>query len=239
MNRIFEKEKTVRTKRTIEVEEIENTNLVKFLDKIEMIRDGEPTKETCTFGVTSLENIESVKNFESIKLNVFTPKAYQEESTCVVITDENYNMLMNGNIHIADAINDINKESDLNKGKLFLFNWGSHKLLDLNGEFLSIPIPISYMDSLDNERYKLNKCLVKLKLDNRILDREKIRVSSIPYYNCDEGRTKQIECRCLLSNEEYRELMENSKNSWEAKNKLLNDILGLKEFRKEDEDYED
>ena len=37
---------------------------------------------------------------------------------------------------------------------------------------------------------------------------------------------------------EYRELMENSNDSWEAKNKLLNDILGLKEFRKEGEDYE-
>ena len=111
-------------------------------------------------------------------------------------------------------------------------------MLDLNGEFISIPITLSYMEGLDNERYKLNKCLGRLKTNERILNREKLCVSSIPYYNCVEGRTKQIECKCLLSNEEYRKLLNDSNDSWTFRYKLLNDVLGLKEFRKEDDDYE-
>ena len=119
MSKLFEKEMTVKTKRVIEVEKIEDTNLVKYLDKRTIIRDNEQPKETCVFGVTSLDNTNSIKDFENIKNIVSTPKAYQGESTPIIILEDDYNKLMNGEIHVADAVKDIENEEDLNKGKLF------------------------------------------------------------------------------------------------------------------------
>lgn len=235
METVFEKDKIVSTKRIIKTEQIYGTNLVKYMDIKITSMDNEAEKETSSFGITSLENIQSIKDFETVSRNVSTPKAYQGKSAPVAITEENYKKLMDGEIHITDAVKDIEKDDELENGKLFLFNWGSHKLLDLNGEFVSIPITLSYMEGLDNENYKLQKALWKLKTDTRILHRDKLCISGIPYYNCEEGRNKQIECKCLLSDEEYRDIVENSKDSWCIKFHLLNDLLGLQEFRKNEE----
>lgn len=235
MNKVFEYDSTIITHRTINTEEIEGTDFVFYEDRREVNDDGN-IYTRIYIGATSKENIESVTGLNNINDNIKAPKMYEGKANIVAIDKDDYQKVMNGDIHITDTIRYL-KDIDYSDDKyiLVLWNWGSYKVADLNYKFISIPINFGYIGAcVDNERYNLNKLLEKLKNDECVLHREELEITKIPYYNCDYevGKTKSIEFDYLLSDDIYNEIMNMNMDTYEMKQYILDNIIGAKECEK-------
>ena len=233
MKKIFEYDYEVITHRTINTEEIKGTDFVFYEDIREVNENGNENFYIKRHkGVTSKENIEAVTGMDDIDDIVKTPKMYEGKAIVAVISKDDYQKLMNGELHITEVVQYL-KNIDYSEDKyiLVLYNWMSYKIADLNYNFISIPISFDFIDSgVDNYKYDLNKLLKKLKNDEHVCHRENLKISDVPYYISDyEDRiTKVIEFKYLLPNDIYNEIV--NMDSYTIKKYILDNIIGAKEY---------
>lgn len=230
MNKVFEYDSTLITHRTINTEEIKGTDFVLYEDIREVNENGKSYIKRHK-GITSKENIESVTGMDDINDIVKTPKMYEGKAIVAVISKDDYQKLMNGELHITEVVQYL-KNIDYSEDKyiLVLYNWMSYKIADLNYNFISIPISFDFIDSgVDNYKYDLNKLLEKLKNDEHVCHRENLKISDAPYYISDyEDRiTKVIEFKYLLPNDIYNEIV--NMDSYAIRKYILDNIIGAKE----------
>lgn len=166
---------------------------------------------------------------------------YEEIAKVAAIDKNDFQNILNGSMFIEDAVKCLNNIDDfMNKDKyiLVLWNWLSYEIADLNYNFISTPISLDYMNGcIDNENYDLNKLLEKLKKDKNVLDREDIKITNIPYYNCYCGRTETIKFKYLLPDDIYNKIEEMNLDYFLKYKYIVDEIIGAKECRKEN-DYE-
>lgn len=212
MKKLIETETVVKTKRRIDIEKIEGTDFVCYVDTREVNTDG--TLETKEYkGITSLENLKSVKGLEKIEDKVFAPKMYEGYACVAAIHKQNFTDVLIGKKHISEVIEDVSILSFpiSNDWLLVLWNWGSYKIADLNYDFIPIPIHLNYLNgAVDNEKYDLEKLLKKLKKDKHVINRENLKITIIPYYNAEEDRDQTIDFLYLLDKEDYQKVAEMS-----------------------------
>lgn len=243
MNKIFEITTTKTTYRSVNIEEIEGTDFVYYEDERSINEDGNSYIEKYK-GITSKENIDEykLKGLDFIKDIVKAPKMYEKKAVVAAIDKDDFKYVLNGNMHISDAIQNLKNTDDFinnEKYMLVLWNWQSHKIADLNYNFISIPISFGYIDGcVDNYNYDLDKLLDKLKNDSNVCNKENLKISDIPYYNCnyEEGRTKFISFKYLLSNDKYNELISKNLDYYTVRDYILKEIICAEECRIERKD---
>lgn len=204
-NKILDTEIVVKTHRVIEAQEIPGTDFVYYEDIKEINKNGEEYTEKNT-GFTSKENILAVSELNPISWKIKAPKMYDNIATIAAIRKSNFNSVLEGKKHITEVIEPANEISYpvTEDYMLVLWNGASHKIANLNYDFIPIPISFGYIDgSIDNEIYNLDKLLDILKNDEHVVNREDLTISDIPYYNCDEYKTKSIEFLYLLPQDIY------------------------------------
>lgn len=111
---------------------------------------------------------------------------------------------------------DITKEiyDDVDNYEIVLFSLCAFTLMDVNENYIPLPIHIDYtVSNFSNARYNLDKVLAKLKNDERILNRDNIHISHIPYYNATRNSAETIEFDILLSDKEYNLLQKEYLNT--------------------------
>ena len=233
MRKILEEDVVIKIHRTIEIEEIEGTDFVFYKDTREKNENDKKSIAMCK-SITSMENITSVKGLEGISNVIVAPKMYENKAVVAAISKENFQHVLNGEKHIADVIESTDgKDYPVPENyMLVLWNFGSHKIADLNYNFISTPINFGYIDgSIDNERYDLEKLLEKLKRDKNVVDRDNLKISAIPYYNAEDGRDKSIEFKYLLPNDIYDKVENMGMDSFMRNQYVLKEIIGADECR--------
>lgn len=243
MNKIFETTTTKTTYRTVNIEEIEGTDFVYYEDVRSINEDGNSYVERYK-GITSKENVNEykLKGLDFIDDTVKAPKMYEKKAMVAAIDREDFDHVIHGDMHVTDAIKylkDIDNFMNNEKYMLILWNWMSHKIADLNYNFISIPISFGYIDgAVDNSNYDLNKLLDKLKNDKNVCHKENLNISNIPYYNCvyEYGRTKSIEFEYLLPDDIYDEIMSKNLSSYTIRNYILKEVIGADECKIERDD---
>lgn len=232
MKKLIETETVVKTKRRIDIEKIEGTDFVCYVDTREVNTDG--TLETKEYkGITSLENLKSVKGLEKIEDKVSAPKMYEGYACVAAINKQNFKDVLIGKKHISEVIEDVGTLSFpiSNDWLLVLWNWGSYKIADLNYDFIPIPIHLNYMNGgVDNEKYDLDKLLKKLKENKHVINRENLKITNIPYYNAEEDRDQTIDFLYLLDKEDYQKVAKMSNLSLEYY--VLDEIIQADDCRK-------
>lgn len=232
MKKLIETESVVKTKRRIDIEKIEGTDFAYYVDTRDINTDG--TIETkVDKGITSLENLKSVKELEKIEDKVSAPKMYEGYACVAAINKQNFKDVLIGKKHIPEVIEDVGTLSFpiSNDWLLVLWNWGSYKIADLNYDFIPIPIHLNYMNGeVDNEKYDLDKLLKKLKENKHVINRENLKITNIPYYNAEEDRDQTIDFLYLLDKEDYQKVAKMSNLSLEYY--VLDEIIQADDCRK-------
>lgn len=238
MNKVKEIEVVKIFNRTIETEKIENTPYSYYKDTIVTTCNGKSTT-VIRKGATTDENINAATGLEPIKTTVPVPKMYRECANIEVIKKSDLEKIQSGEVHVTDIMYRTKNNYDPIKEDemLVLWNSGSHKLCDLNQNYIPLPIHIGYMDGgLSNDKYKLRKIIGLVKENEHVLDRKNVRITNIPYYNCYEGRDKSIEFKYLADFDEYQMLMElHSKNYYSMHRYIIDKLIGAEQFKKEDD----
>ena len=232
MKKLIEIETIIKTNRRIDIEKIEGTDFAYYTDTREINTDGNVEVKTY-YGITSLENLKSVKGLEKIEDKVFAPKMYEGYACVAAINKQNFKEVLSGEKHISEVVENISTLTFpiSNNYLLVLWNWGSYKIADLNYDFISIPIHLNYMNGgVDNEKYDLDKLLKKLKKDKHVINRENLKITNIPYYNVEEERDQTIDFLYLFDKEDYQEVAEMSNLSLEYY--VLDKIIQADDCRK-------
>lgn len=239
METIYEFDSTVITHRKICISRIENTDFAFYEDKRTLFiplssnicKNGIESHEIYK-GITSIENIKKVRDLNPIDLHVHAPKMYKKTAVVAVIKKDILKKVRSGMIHICDAIeypNDVDYSDDVYIP--VLWNYATYKITDLRYNFISIPIHFSYIDGcVDNGHYDLDQLLQKLKADKNVCDPINLKISDIPYYNCDGDTTQFIDFKYLLPDEIYNDIIH--MDNFSLRKHILNDIIGAKEFEK-------
>lgn len=232
MKTVYEFDSTVTTHRKLCVSRIENTDFAFYEDKRNICKNGIESHEIYK-GITSIENIKKVRGLNPIDLHVHAPRMYKKTAVVAVIKKDILKKVRSGMIHISDAIeylNDVDYSDD--EYIPVLWNPASYKIADLKYNFISIPIHFSYIDGcVDNGHYDLEQLVQKLKNDKNVCDPINLKISDIPYYNCDGDSTKFIDFKYLLPDEIYNDII--YMDGFNLRKYILNDIIGAKEFEKE------
>ena len=232
MKKLIETETVIKTKRRIDIEKIEGTDFACYVDTREINTNG-IVELKVDKGITSLENLKSVKGLEKIEDKVSAPKMYEGYACVAAINKQNFKDVLIGKKHISEVIEDVSNLSFpiSNDWLLVLWNWGSYKIADLNYDFISIPIHLNYMNGgVDNEKYDLEKLLKKLKKDKHVINRENLKITNIPYYNAEEERDQTIDFLYLLDKEDYQKVSEIS--SLSLVYYILDEIIKTDDCRK-------
>lgn len=224
---VLDIEVVIKTHRTIETQEIPGTDFVYYEDINEIYKNGEKHTEIKK-GFTSKDNILSISELKPISWKVNAPKMYDKIATVAAIRKSEFRKVLNGEKHITEVIETTDNVSYPVPDDyiLVLWNLASHKIADLNYNFIPIPIQFGYISgNVDNENYDLTKLLEKLKNDEHVINRKDLKISDIPYYNCNDVSTKSIEFLYLLGREDYEKVcqMDSFSNTYY----ILRQIIGV------------
>jgi hypothetical protein len=210
--------------------EIPGTEFSKwYMDKT-IEADGNTTKSKCC-GIARTQDLESWDSVEAPGWKVKVEKAYQHYAFPAAISKVNYEKMRKAEIHVTEGIEGVTCDNiDSDDYLLFLWNVGSHQLIDFNEEFVEYPILIDYMDFVSNANYDLDEMMKVLKGSPYVINADKLKVERIPYYNASEQSTLHVPFHVLLSKEDFQKYQDvRGKNSFDAKKFILRDILGLVE----------
>lgn len=245
MEKYKEFSSVVKTTRTIEIEEIEGTNLVYYRDCSHSEReDGSEKVTRASYGVTLKDNLEKVQGMRPITEKVSAPRMHEGYAYVRFISDEDFALMKQGELPFYDAVTDVPKPGpDVPAGRLVLWNESSYELADLDQKFISVPIAFDYSKgSITNVDYDLAELLKKLKEDQYVLGRENLSIDYIPFHarEEDEGMTKQIRFSYLLPDEEYDKLKNKGLDTYQRRQYILDHYIGAKEcINLEPYNYED
>ena len=189
-------------------------------------------------GIARTKDLEQWSSVEAPGWKVKVEKAYQNYAVPAAISKVKYEQMRKTGLHITDVVEGVTCDNiDSDDYLLFLWNVGSHQLLDFNETFVEYPIPLDYMDSVDNANYDLEETMKILKESPYVINADQLRIERIPYYNASEHRTLHIPFHVLLTKEDFQKYQEiRVKNHFRAKDFILKDILGLVEKECVEED---
>lgn len=197
-------------------------------------------------GFASIKNVRKVKGHADINTDVPAPSMYGGIARIVLFSKTDIENIKKGLLPLEDAIDkfaNVGPTDTLGIPEGYipvLWNWGSYRLADVYSQkFISTPISMDYVDAdVDNERYDLHKLLEKLKEDPYVLNKETLRISPIPYYNCYEGRNETIQFQYLLPDDDFDRLVRNE-DSLSLKRIIMREYVHADECRASDSEKED
>jgi hypothetical protein len=210
--------------------EIPGTDFSKWYMEKTVEADGKTTQSKyCGIGRT--KDLEQWNSVEAPGWNIKVEKAYRNSAVPAAISKVKYEQMRKAELHIIDVIEGVTLDNiDSEDYLLFLWNVGSHQLLDFHEEFVEYPILIDYMDFVSNYNYDLDEMMRILKASPYVINADKLKVERIPYYNASEHRTHHIPCHVLMTKEDFQKYQDiRLKNSFGAKKFIVKDILGLVE----------
>ena len=197
--------------------------------------DDEPVEKIIK-GITSIENIKSITGFESVSNIISQPDMYEGKAVVACIYNTDLELVRLGKLHISEAVQTDNI-LDRTDVIYILWNNGSYLAKRLDETWLPLPIRLSYMTSLNDRYYDLDKCLKHIKQLRKeekgiiIPDGvDRLEITDIPYYNCSEGKERQIEFLYLPTQEEYNILV-TKKTSFDREIYVLDTILELEKYK--------
>ena len=210
--------------------EIPGTEFSKwYIEKI-VEADGKTTQSKyCGIGRT--KDLEQWNSVDAPGWNIKVEKAYRGQAVPAAISKVKYEKMRKAELHITEVVEGVTWDNiDSDDYLLFLWNVGSHQLLDFHEEFVEYPILIDYMDFVSNANYDLDEMMKTLKASPYVINADKLKIERIPYYNASEHSTHHIPLNVLLTKEDFQKFQEmRVKNHFRAKEFILKDILGLTE----------
>jgi hypothetical protein len=210
--------------------EIPGTKFSKWYMEKTVEADGKTTQSKyCGIGRT--KDLEQWNSVEAPGWNIKVDKAYRNSAVPAAISKVKYEQMRKAELHITDVVEGVTCDNiDSDDYLLFLWNVGSHQLLDFHEEFVEYPIHIDYMDFVSNANYDLEEMMKTLKASPYVIDADKLTIERIPYYNASKNHTMHIPFHVLLTREDFQKYQDiRQKNSFGAKKFILKDILGLVE----------
>lgn len=210
--------------------EIPGTDFSKwYMDKI-IEADGK-TSQSKHCGISRTKDLEQWNSVETPGWNIKVENAYRGQAVPAAISKVKYEKMRNAELHVSEIVEGVTCDNiDSDDYLLFLWNVGSHQLLDFNEEFVEYPIQIDYMDFVSNATYDLDEMMEKLKESPYVINADKLTIERIPYYNSSEGNTHHIPFNVLLTREDFQKFQEIRKRDlFRAKKFIVKDILGFVE----------
>ena len=210
--------------------EIPGTDFSKWYMEKTIEADGKTTQSKyCGIGRT--KDLEQWNSVEAPGWNIKVEKAYRKSAVPAAISKVKYEKMRNAELHITEVVEGVTCDNiDSDDYLLFLWNVGSHQLMDFHEEIVEYPIHIDYMDFISNANYDLNEVMKTLRASPYVINADKLTIERIPYYNASEHSTLHIPFNVLLTREDFQKYQEiRQKNSFGAKKFILKDILGLVE----------
>lgn len=194
-----------------------NDKYVLFKDENKITVDDENPRESSVYGVTTIEQLMTVRGQDTVPHLIDIPNDPKGESYFVTsIPTEHLEKLKNGVIHFEfyDYPYNIDENAADNDKVYILVNSHDYTLRDMDEKLIPLPIALSYIEGrLDNECYDLDKVLEIIKANPSHFvtvdgdDASLIKIEDIPYYNAYENRDKFISCKYLPTDEEYNEFV--------------------------------
>lgn len=182
-------------------------------------------------GIARTSDLEKWNSVVAPDWKIKVEKAYQHYAVAAAISKVNYEKMRNAELHVTDAIEALTIDNiDSDDYMLFLWNVGSHQLIDFHEEFVEYPIFIDYLDFVSNYNYDLDDMLNTLKASPYVINADKLTIERIPYYNASKNHTQHIPFNVLLTRKDFQTYQDiRQKNHFGAKKFILKDILGLVE----------
>ena len=210
--------------------EIPGTEFSKWYMEKTIEADGNTTQSKLC-GIARTKELEQWNSVEAPGWRVKVEKAYQHYAVPAAISKANYEQMRKTGLHITEVVEAVTCDNiDSDNYLLFLWNVGSHQLIDFNEDFVEYPIPFDYMDFISNANYDLEAMIKKLKESPYVINADKLTIERIPYYNASEHSTLHVPFHVLLTKEDFQKYQEmRHKNHFGAKKFILKDILGLVE----------
>ena len=210
--------------------EIPGTDFSKWYMEKTIEADGKTTQSKyCGIGRT--KDLEQWNSVDVPGWNIKVDKAYRGQAVPAAISKVKYEKMRNAELHITEVVESVTWDNiDSDDYLLFLWNVGSHQLLDFHEEFVEYPIHIDYMDFVSNENYNLDEVMKILRASPYVINADKLKIERIPYYNASEYSTHHIPFNVLMAREDFKKYQEFSlNNNFGAKKWVLKDVLGLVE----------
>lgn len=148
---------------------------------------------------------------------------------------------------------------DMSKYQPIFFDGRTNMMYDIKGNWITMGLIYNYMNGqMDNTKYDLQKVLNHLEKHPQVRfphmqwgdrleldkDAKKPEISSIPYYNCSDGRGSQLVFVFMPTVEQMKTLQTQYKETYltfDGIRRVLasEDMLGIEQFRLPDRDYQD
>jgi hypothetical protein len=214
----------------IATKEIPGTEFSKWYMDTTIDADGN-VSQSKKCGIARTKDLEQWNSVVTPDWKVKVEKAYQNYAVAAAISKVKYEKMRNAELHVSEVVEGVTCDNiDSDDYLLFLWNVGSHQLLDFHEEFVEYPILIDYMDFVSNANYDLDEMMRKLKESPYVINADKLKVERIPYYNASDHSTLHIPFHVLLTREDFQKYQDvRQKNSFGVKKFILKDVLGLTE----------
>lgn len=221
-------------------------------DKYEYIYD---TKNVTKNGITT-ENTyislcqkgrnDNIEGMNPVDTKIFVEDTYNQNMRVCMILNSQYQDVLHGIKHITEIVEPYDYDTyDKNEYTLVLWNWASHDIRTLDGEYIVLPVTISYMQGVTEKTYDLNDLIAKIKngkfqynvLHDSLFDKEtELKIRDIPYYNASENERKHINCQIIPDLETYTE-MKKMEFDFEKVHYMLKKLYGIE--RLPEKEYDD
>lgn len=193
-----------------------NDKYVLFKDENKITLDNGKPKVTSLYGVTTIEQLMSVRGDKEVPQRIIIPDDSKKEPYFVVLIPiDDLEKLKNGVLHFSNYNFPYSVDEISGTDMVYvLVRTYDFTLRDMDEKLIPLPINLNYIDGcLDNEHYNLDKVLEIIKANpSRFVnvdggDASLIKIENFPYYNAGEYKTKFIDCKYLPTDEEYNEFV--------------------------------
>lgn len=128
---------------------------------------------------------------------------------------------------------DLQTIETLLKEQQFIYYYGDgHQMFDANKKIIPYAKRFDYVGALfSNDVCKLDELLPYLKQHEWVINKDELTIESIPYYNCQKGRTKTISVVIRPDKDVYNEIYQKVKDTeyWSTKLDMYVQSYNLKE----------
>lgn len=237
-------EKTI-TQRHIESKPFPENDKYEYIIDIKNITKNEIiTKEANIFLCQKGRN-DNIEEMNPVDTKIFVEDTYNQNMQICMILNSQYQDVLHGIKHITEIVEPYDYDTyDKNEYTLVLWNWASHDIRTLDGEYIVLPITISYMQGVTEKTYDLNDLIAKIKngkfqynvLHNSIFDKEtELKIRNIPYYNASENEREHINCQIIPDLETYTE-MKKMEFDFEKVRYMLKKLYGIEQLPEKEYD---
>lgn len=211
----------------IESKRIEGTPFVKWYGtQTEYIDNKKSVARDC--GICTESCFEKMTGVEFPKNGMLIGESNSSYGYFMAIKNEDMEAVIGCEKHITEVVKPVMAENiDSDDFDFYIFISATHQLMDLNFNFVSLPIQMDYvMTRLTNAEYDLDEALVKIKACPYVLFKDGVFITDIPYYNASDDEDLKIDFYILLPQDKY-EKYRSFENSWDANDYILSEVIGI------------